>query len=284
MMTSRNIIRLSLVFLFIAGFAASGCSKRMLTKGESERLETLAAKISQAEAAGAKECAPRELAEAKVALEHARHEASEAVEIFNEAVAEAEKAVAALMEKMKNCKPGVVLGPDGKPINPDGTSGDKGTGDKGTAGGGGGDKGPGDKPAAPVVNPGDADKPAPFRPAPVPKEQGNEGSFENIYFDFDQSVIREDAKPILLVIASYMKNNPKAKLLVEGHCDERGTSEYNMALGQRRADATRAWLVNLGIAAERMTTVSFGKERPLVQGHDEAAWAKNRRAVFVLTP
>lgn len=281
MMKARSVFHLCFALLLASFVLSSGCAKRQLTRVEADRLETLEAKIAQAEAAGALECAPRELARAKVAVEHARHESSESIEDFNTAFAEAEKAVEALLEKMKDCKravPGTEPGtpaaspasPDGKPVSPAGKPPASST--------------PSAAQSEPPVPSGDAVQPAPFRPAPVPSIQKDEGSFENIYFDFDESVVREDAKPILLIVASYLKNNPKFKLIVEGHCDERGTSEYNMALGQRRADATRTYLVNLGIPVSRITTVSYGKERPLLPGHDDEAWSKNRRAVFVLKP
>lgn len=106
--------------------------------------------------------------------------------------------------------------------------------------------------------------------------------FQDIRFDFDKSSIREDAKPILSAVADYMKKNRGARLQIEGHSDERGTSEYNMALGDRRAESTRAYLTSLGVPASALSTVSFGKERPLDQGHNEDAWAKNRRAHFVV--
>jgi peptidoglycan-associated lipoprotein len=285
MMKARSIVHLLFFTLLVACLAASGCAKRQITRAEADRLETLAKKIAQAENDGAKDCAPKELAEAKVALEHAQHESSESFEKANEALVEAEKAVDALMEKMKSCKK-QALGPDGKPLA-GGESGAQAAagGSAGTPGAGSSQAGAAGAAGTPGAVPsGAANQPAPFRPAPVPAIQKDEGSFENIYFDFDESVIREDAKPILLVVASYLKGNAKYNLIIEGHCDERGTSEYNMALGQRRADATRAYLLNLGLPVSRLTTVSYGKERPLVQGHDEAAWSKNRRAVFVLKP
>jgi len=106
--------------------------------------------------------------------------------------------------------------------------------------------------------------------------------FQDIRFDFDKSVVRADAKTILSGVADYMKKNKGAKLLIEGHCDDRGTSEYNMALGDRRAESARAYLASLGVPASALSTVSFGKEKPLDPGHNEDAWAKNRRAHFVL--
>jgi peptidoglycan-associated lipoprotein len=107
-------------------------------------------------------------------------------------------------------------------------------------------------------------------------------TFENIHFDFDKSFIRNDAKPTLQSVADYMKKNPDAKLQIEGHCDERGTSEYNIALGQRRADSAMKYLTNLGVAGDRVSTITYGEEKPADPGHNEAAWAKNRRGVFVL--
>jgi peptidoglycan-associated lipoprotein len=106
--------------------------------------------------------------------------------------------------------------------------------------------------------------------------------FDDVRFDFDKSVVKEDGRKTCQAVADYLKKNPKAKLLIEGHCDERGTAEYNMALGERRATAVMTYLVSLGVPKAALSTVSFGKEKPLDPGHDEGAWAKNRRAHFVL--
>ncbi len=100
---------------------------------------------------------------------------------------------------------------------------------------------------------------------------------EPIYFDFDQWSIREDQKEVMVKNSQWLKANPNAKVRLEGHCDERGTAEYNLALGQKRADAARAFLEGMGIPSQRMATISYGEERPLDSGHTEAAWAKNRR-------
>jgi len=107
-------------------------------------------------------------------------------------------------------------------------------------------------------------------------------NIQNIYFDYDKSNIRTDAREILKTDADIFLKNANAKIVVEGHCDERGTAEYNMALGERRAQETKKYLVNLGVDAARMETISYGKERPADPGHDEKAWAQNRRAQFVL--
>ena len=106
----------------------------------------------------------------------------------------------------------------------------------------------------------------------------------DINFDFDSSSIRPDAREILKVNADYLLNHRVSSIVVEGHCDERGTAEYNMALGQRRAQETKNYLVNLGINESIIKTISYGKERPLDPASTEEAWAKNRRAHFVVTP
>jgi peptidoglycan-associated lipoprotein len=215
-----------------------------LTTSESVRLEAIAAKIAKAEQMDAKECAPRELAYAKAELDHARHEASESWENAQRYIAKADKAADELLEKTRRCWEA---------------------------------KQP--KPAPPPVEAPPPVPPAP-EPAPAPKEEAMK--FENIRFDYDKSSIREDAKPVLQAVAKHLKANKDAKIVIEGHCDERGTPEYNMALGDRRAHAAKKYLVGLGVAEGRLTTISYGEERPLDPGHDEDAWGKNRRAVFVL--
>ncbi|MDI6687310.1 MAG: peptidoglycan-associated lipoprotein Pal [Desulfobacterales bacterium] len=103
---------------------------------------------------------------------------------------------------------------------------------------------------------------------------------ENIYFDFDKYNLLPVAQQVLQKKADWLSNNPNVSVIIEGHCDERGTNEYNLALGDRRAESARNYLINLGIAGSRLTTVSYGEERPVDSGHDEVAWAKNRRAHF----
>lgn len=106
----------------------------------------------------------------------------------------------------------------------------------------------------------------------------------DIHFDFDKYNLRPDAQDILKKGAPAYLKYRDYKLVVEGHCDERGTAEYNLALGEKRAMEAAKYLVNLGIEKERIRTISYGKEMPLDKGHDEAAWAKNRRAHFVVFP
>jgi len=107
-------------------------------------------------------------------------------------------------------------------------------------------------------------------------------NLQNIYFDYDKSSIRPDAREILKANAEIFTKNSAAAIVVEGYCDERGTAEYNMALGERRAQEAKQYLVNLGIGASRIETISYGEEKPLDPGHDEKAWSQNRRAQFLL--
>ena len=107
--------------------------------------------------------------------------------------------------------------------------------------------------------------------------------FDPVYFDYDRYNIRADQKAMMDKHAEKLKANPDFKMTVEGHCDERGTIDYNLALGQRRADSAKKYLVSAGIDASRLTTVSYGEERPADAGQDESAWAKNRRAAFIVT-
>jgi len=102
-----------------------------------------------------------------------------------------------------------------------------------------------------------------------------------VYFDYDQSNIRADQKSRIEGNARHMKSMSNSRLVIEGNCDERGTNEYNMALGERRANSAKKYLVNLGVAERMIKTISYGEERPLNHGHDELAWSQNRRDDFV---
>jgi peptidoglycan-associated lipoprotein len=106
------------------------------------------------------------------------------------------------------------------------------------------------------------------------------GQLQDIYFDFDSYSIRTEDMPILKGVAAWMATKPAAKLTIEGHCDERGTTDYNLALGQRRAEAAKDYLLKLGVNDKRVKAVSYGKEAPLDPGRNEQAWAKNRRVHF----
>lgn len=106
---------------------------------------------------------------------------------------------------------------------------------------------------------------------------------DHVYFDFDRYNIRPDGAAIIQSKAAFMSQYPGIMAEIQGHCDERGTEVYNMALGDRRARSTYNYITSLGISGSRLSTVSYGEERPLDPGHNEAAWARNRRAQFVIT-
>jgi peptidoglycan-associated lipoprotein len=105
---------------------------------------------------------------------------------------------------------------------------------------------------------------------------------KDIHFDFDKYDIRPGDAEILKENAALLMRYPKAKIQVEGHCDERGTNEYNLALGERRANAAKNYLLSLGIPTDRISSISYGEEKPLDSGHNEEAWAKNRRGHFII--
>jgi len=127
--------------------------------------------------------------------------------------------------------------------------------------------------------------PPPPPPPPPPKVATEEevfGGVKDAYFDFDKSDVRPDAQQALTANADILKGRPEIKFTIEGHCDERGSEEYNLGLGDRRANAAKNFLSNLGVAADRVTTISFGKSRPVCTDKNEECWQKNRRAHSVL--
>jgi len=163
--------------------------------------------------------------------------------------------------------------------------------------------------AAPAVPPIAVTAPQPQQPAPIttnsdfvqtdtqPKvteeplsgniEEANRqaqlrGFIKDAYFGYDEAALGADAQAALTDSANWLKRNSQFSLLIEGHCDERGTEQYNLALGDRRANQAKQFLMTLGVDAGRIRTVSYGEERPFDPGHDESAWAKNRRAHLVL--
>jgi peptidoglycan-associated lipoprotein len=146
-------------------------------------------------------------------------------------------------------------------------------------------------------------RPAPVQPAPIvetptregmitpetPQQQGDaQGSAElqnqlqKIYFNFDSAALSDESRSILSKNADLLIKQSSVKIRIEGNSDERGSDEYNLALGERRAQAARDYLVNLGVQPERISVISYGEEKPAVAGHDEAAWEQNRRAEFVI--
>ncbi len=136
------------------------------------------------------------------------------------------------------------------------------------------------RPTPPAETPVQPAPPAAAAPSAAPSAAAS--PLKDVFFDFDKSNIKDDQKAALADDVAWLKSNANAKATIEGHCDERGTVEYNLALGERRAKATKDYLIAAGIAADRVSTISYGKERPFVLGHDESAWKWNRRAHFVL--
>ena len=151
---------------------------------------------------------------------------------------------------------------------------------------------PADTAGRPTPPPEPIDDPTPVPPAPVTDDPigsktlddiNRESPLQPVFFGLDQSEVDGDGQQALQRNADVLKKYGTWQITVEGHCDERGTAEYNLALGERRAVAARNYLVSLGVAADRIKTVSYGKEFPFDPGHNEAAWSKNRRAHFVVT-
>ena len=142
-------------------------------------------------------------------------------------------------------------------------------------------------PPEPVLEPTTAVPPEPLRDERVSSasldDLNRESPLRPVFFDLDSSELTAEGQRSLAANVSVMRANATWTITIEGHCDERGTAEYNLALGERRALSARAYLVSLGLPADRLRTVSYGKEFPFDPGHDEGAWAKNRRAHFVIT-
>jgi peptidoglycan-associated lipoprotein len=148
-------------------------------------------------------------------------------------------------------------------------------------------------PARPPAPPEPVREAQPVPPEPALKEDtlasrdidaiNKDSPFQPVFYLFDSAELDEQGQQVLNANAEALKKYPTWVITIEGHCDERGTAEYNLALGERRALAARNYLVSLGIPADRLRTVSYGKEFPFDPAHDESAWAKNRRAHFVVT-
>jgi len=115
------------------------------------------------------------------------------------------------------------------------------------------------------------------------EELNKDGILRKINFDFNEYQVREDMKPILQANANWILKFPTVQILIEGHCDERGTIEYNIALGEKRAEAAKNYIASLGVNTDKIKIVSYGKSKPLVQGVDDASYFENRRAEFVIT-
>jgi len=146
-------------------------------------------------------------------------------------------------------------------------------------------------PIPPPGPPQPVNEPIPVPPMPVEDTIGTkslddlnrDSPLRPLFFELDSSDVSGEGQQVLQANAAVLKKYPTMQITIEGHCDERGTAEYNLALGERRALAAKNYLVSLGVGADKVKTVSYGKEFPFDPGHDEAAWLKNRRAHFVIT-
>lgn len=136
-----------------------------------------------------------------------------------------------------------------------------------------------DKSAEEAVQPSSAEAPA----TPPQDSMAAEAVAQPVYFGFDEYTLDAAGEERARMVAEYMRTNAGAVIQIEGHCDERGSIEYNLALGERRAQAIKSYLTQLGIEGNRLPTISYGEEKPVVEGHDEAAWTKNRRGEFVIS-
>jgi peptidoglycan-associated lipoprotein len=155
--------------------------------------------------------------------------------------------------------------------------------------------GPGPNPINPNANGGPFTTPIPIDPSGIPTDTGtgrsewegltpDAGKFaaQTVYFDFDRAVIKPGEIDKIRVVAEHLKSNATHRVQVDGHCDERGTEEYNRSLGEKRAQAVREFLVREGVSPDRVRTVSYGEDKPVESGHSESAWSKNRRGEFIL--
>lgn len=303
----KNILTVFIVVAALFPLLISGCATKT-SNAPHPTLAALEARIIEAEGMDAVTCAPEELAQARAILAHARHETGEDAEDAETYINAAQKAVDKLLAKTIPCyqarqkKPApeldasltptsvtagecsvlawssanavlVALEPGGDNLALNGTRDvcpPTSTIYRLTA------TGPGGTVSRSVtlevietLNDVEPPQPAMSRLSPI-------------YFDFDRDLIREDAKPGLADVAAVLMADNTITLMLEGHCDERGTTEYNVGLGQRRAVAARSYLNNLGVALSRLDTISYGEERPAAPGHDEAAWALNRRVEFMV--
>jgi len=242
-----RVWRLALVSTVVA-FIFAGCAT---TASYRPDIDGMKADLAEAKAAGAETFAPEEYAHAEACLDILTHEATEfhpfADPNARNYIGKCRAAFAALKSSVAASRRAKV------PVEP--------------------------------VAPPAAPKP---EAAPPPAARGGEAEkakespLEDVFFDFDKSVIRADAKQSLDGNVRWLKANPHATIVIEGHCDERGTQEYNLALGQRRAKSVQDHLVAAGVSAKRTRIISYGKERPFALGHDESAWKWNRRAHFVI--
>jgi peptidoglycan-associated lipoprotein len=268
-MTGRGKMRWLVLISASVALMIAGCAT---TRSYTPEIDRMRVDLAEAKAAGAQTLAPDEYARAESCLDWWTHYVTQFDHIGDATMANlparCRTALQALKSKMAVAP--VAMVPD-MPAPP-----------------------PPPAPPAPEVDRGIYPKEGTLRdtmappPAPAPpppmaaREAEKKPPLGDIFFDYDQSLIRPDAKQTLEKNIAWLRANTKPNLMIEGHCDERGTQEYNLALGQRRAKVAQDYLVASGIDEKRIKTISYGKERPFVVGHDESAWQWNRRAHFLL--
>jgi len=302
---NRGISRLALLsisaFLIIVGCAG--------VKPHRSQLDQMRAELADAKAAGAEKLAPEEYARAEACVDWWTHYVTQFDHIGDATAANLPARCAADMQALKSRMVAVAMAPAALPPPapappPPAPAAPEPAVERGIYP----KWGPWQPPPAPVEEPvvAEAPPPPPAEPAPAaPEVEGPpppppalpppqvalappapgkaiEPALEDIFFDYDKAEIRPDAQKSLDKNAGWLRENPGLALLIEGHCDERGTNEYNLGLGQRRAQATQDYLVASGVDINRIKIISYGKERPFVIGHDESAWQWNRRSHFVL--
>jgi peptidoglycan-associated lipoprotein len=254
----RNLIMVTLVvFAFSSVFILSSCAKKQVVTGEEEVTAAPKEEVAKAEPEEEKPA----VTEAAKEVEAEEKEVAKEEEVKIERLKELEEAKKAepVEEKAVEEKPVV----EEKAVEERPVVEEKAVEERPVAE---------EKAAAPEF-----DEEAAYR-----ERMAAQVEAESIYFDFDRSFIRPEYRPVLAKKAEFLKEFQEYNLRIEGNCDERGTNEYNLALGDRRSDSAMNYLISLGISPDRIETISYGEERPLSVGHNEASWSQNRRDDFLL--
>jgi peptidoglycan-associated lipoprotein len=243
----RNLIMVTLVvFAFSSVFILSSCAKKQVVTGEEEVTAAPKEEVAKAE--------PEE--EKPAVTEAAKEVEAEEKEVAKEEEVKIERLKE--LEEAKKAEPVEEKAVEEKPVVEEKAVEERPVAEE--------------KAAAPEF-----DEEAAYR-----ERMAAQVEAESIYFDFDRSFIRPEYRPVLAKKAEFLKEFQEYNLRIEGNCDERGTNEYNLALGDRRSDSAMNYLISLGISPDRIETISYGEERPLSVGHNEASWSQNRRDDFLL--
>jgi peptidoglycan-associated lipoprotein len=260
----RNLIIVTLVaFAFSSVFILSSCAKKQVVTGEEELKAAPKEEAAKAEPEEEKEAVTEAAREVEEAKKEVAKEEEGKIERLKE-LEEAKKVEAVEEEKAAEEKAVV----EGKAAEEKAVVEGKAAEEKAVVEG----KVVEEKAAVPEF-----DEEAAYR-----ERMAAQVEAEAVYFDFDRSFIRPEYRPVLAKKVEFLKEFREYNLRIEGNCDERGTNEYNLALGDRRSDSAKNYLISLGISPDRIETISYGEERPLAMGHNEASWSQNRRDDFLL--